>query len=305
MGDIIKVAAGQRVELAKISTAVTGNEAELKRKLTAQGEQLEQLQGLLYPAARHSVLIVLQGMDASGKEDIIEHVIGAFNPLACNVVNFRKRDGEEQAHDYLWRVHDDCPERGEIAVFDRSHYEAVLGERVLGGVPSTIWRKRYAQINRFEEALHDEGTIILKFFLHMSKDEQKRRLQRRLDDPAKQWKASPADWQARRKWDDFMAAYEDVLRRTSTEYAPWYIVPSDNHAYCNLQVAEIIIAQLDQHRKEWEQAIKQQGREKMQAIAELGELELCYNTQHNIAQEADNGARLRGVTQRWAAATRY
>jgi len=211
-----------------------------KDQLKNISKALRDLQELLYAEHKQKVLIVLQGIDTSGKDSTIEHVFGRVNPQGTKVVNFKVPTAKELAHDYLWRVHQHTPGKGEIVIFNRSHYEDVLVVRVHDLVPKSIWEQRYAHINAFERLLADEGTTILKFFLYVSKEEQAERFLARLDRPHKRWKFNPDDLAERNYWDDYKSAFEDMLSRTSTEYAPWYVVPSDRKWYRNLVVASVV-----------------------------------------------------------------
>lgn len=211
-----------------------------RKKSTELQEKLAGLQELVFASRQHKVLILLQGMDASGKDGTIRHVMGGFNPQGVRVVSFGKPSELELAHDYLWRVHQQVPAKGEIVVFNRSHYEDVLVVRVHGLVPESDWKKRYAQINEFERMLTENGTLILKFFLHISKDEQRERLQERVDDPTKRWKFQHGDLAERKLWSDYQRAYEDALTNCSTAYAPWHIVPADQKWYRNYVVSSIV-----------------------------------------------------------------
>lgn len=208
-------------------------------------QRIDELQELLYAEHKHKVLIVLQAMDTGGKDGTIRNVFEGVNPQGVHIVSFKKPSEEELDHDYLWRVHQHTPGKGEIVVFNRSHYEDVLVVRVHNLVPKEVWRRRYEQINNFERMLAEEGTTILKFYLHIDKDEQAQRLQERLDDPQKLWKFNPGDLAERKLWGDYMEAYEDVLNKTSTEWAPWYIVPANRKWYRNLVVATTIIEALE------------------------------------------------------------
>ncbi len=216
-----------------------------RQRLAELNTRLEALQELLYAENKHKVLVVLQGMDTSGKDGVIRHVFDGVNPQGVSVANFKVPTAEELAHDYLWRVHKQTPGNGEIVIFNRSHYEDVLVVRVHGLVPEHVWKRRYAQINDFERLLSEEGTTILKFFLHIDLAEQKERLQARLDDPTKHWKFNPGDLKERARWDEYVAAYEDVLNKTSTEYAPWYIVPANRKWFRNLVIAEVLVETLE------------------------------------------------------------
>jgi PPK2 family polyphosphate:nucleotide phosphotransferase len=218
--------------------------AEGKRLLPRLNAELESLQELLYAEGKHRLLIVLQAMDAGGKDGTIRHVFEGVNPQGVKVVSFKKPTPEELAHDYLWRVHKHVPARGEIVIFNRSHYEDVLVVRVHKLVPKKVWSRRYEHICNFEQMLVDEGVTILKFFLHIDREEQARRLQARLDDPTKHWKFNPADLEERKLWPEYMKAYEEALRRTSTESAPWYVIPANRKWYRNLVISTIIIERL-------------------------------------------------------------
>lgn len=203
-------------------------------------EQLNALQYLLYAEKKHAVLVVFQALDAGGKDGTIRHVMSGLNPQGCVVASFKKPSVEEMAHDFLWRVHKVVPEVGMIGVFNRSHYEDVLVVRVHNLVPKEVWSARYEQINAFEEILCENGVSVVKFFLHISKDEQKKRFLERIDDPNRRWKLSPADFLERKCWDDYTEAYEEALRRCSTHHAPWYVVPANKKWFRNLAVSRIL-----------------------------------------------------------------
>jgi len=207
--------------------------------------RLEALQERLYAEGKQALLIVLQAMDAGGKDGTIRHVFDGINPQGVRVTNFKAPTPEELSHDFLWRVHQRTPPKGYIGIFNRSHYEDVLIVRVNNLVPKEVWEKRYGAINHFERLLVDGGTQILKFFLHVSKDEQKRRFQERLADPTKQWKFSMGDLPVRERWDDYMRAYEAALTRCNTEYAPWHVVPANHKWYRNLVVTQAIVETLE------------------------------------------------------------
>jgi PPK2 family polyphosphate:nucleotide phosphotransferase len=216
-----------------------------KRKIEKLNAKLEALQELFYAERKHKLLIVLQGMDTSGKDGTIRHVFDGVNPQGVQVANFKVPTPEELDHDYLWRVHKQTPGRGMITIFNRSHYEDVLVVRVHNLVPEEVWSKRFEQINNFERLLAEEGTTILKFFLHIDLDEQKERLQERLDIPEKRWKFNPGDLKERARWDEYTHAYEDVLSKTSTPWAPWYIIPANKKWYRNIVISSIIIQTLE------------------------------------------------------------
>jgi PPK2 family polyphosphate:nucleotide phosphotransferase len=207
-------------------------------------EELIDWQRRLYAEDKNHILIVLQAMDAGGKDGTIRKVLRGVNPQGVQVNSFKVPSREELAHDYLWRIHKTVPKRGMIGVFNRSHYEDVLVVRVHKIVPETVWRPRYEQINNFEKLLTENGTSILKFYLHISKSEQRDRFQARIDDPSKNWKFSFDDLEKRRLWDEYMIAYEDVLDKTNTTWAPWHIIPADQKWYRNLAIVQIIVDNL-------------------------------------------------------------
>ena len=207
--------------------------------------QMSNLQYKLFADKSQALLVVLQGMDASGKDGTIRHAMKALNPQSCKVFSFKKPTDEEISHDYLWKIHRYMPAKGEIAIFNRSHYEAVIEERVHKLVSENTWSKRYDQINEFEQYLFENNIQIVKVFLYISKDEQKKRLEKRINDPTKQWKFSESDIIARKLWDDYIIAYEEVLRKCSTKHIPWYIIPSNNKWYRNFVIAQIIINTLE------------------------------------------------------------
>ena len=210
-------------------------------QLEAQRQELERLQELLYADGRHKVLVVLQAIDAGGKDGTIRAVFDGVNPQGVRVASFKRPTDEERAHDFLWRVHQHTPSNGILTIFNRSHYEDVLVVRVHGLVPEARWKKRYGHIRAFEQLLVDEGTTVLKFLLHISKDEQRQRQQERIDDPAKRWKFSRADLDERAHWDAYMAAFEDMLTNTSTEDAPWYVVPADHKWVTRAVVSRVLV----------------------------------------------------------------
>ena len=248
--DRYKVTAGSKFQLSSIDpddvSLFEGGKKEGRKLLDEElNPRLEELQDLLYAEGKRRLLIVLQGMDTSGKDGTIRAVFNAVDPLGIRVASFKAPSAEELAHDYLWRVHRQVPGNGEIVIFNRSHYEDVLVVRVHKLVPKTVWAKRYDQINDFERMLAESGTTIVKFFLHISRDEQKARLEERRDTPEKRWKFSLGDLEERKLWDDYQGAYQDVLRRTSTEWAPWYVVPANAKWYRNLVIANVLIGALE------------------------------------------------------------
>ncbi|MBT8211942.1 MAG: polyphosphate kinase 2 family protein [Acidimicrobiia bacterium] len=242
----MKVEPGSRVDLSAISATETGGltREDAERRFKDLAKELGELGRLLWADGSRKLLMVLQAMDTGGKDGTIRKVFRRTNPQGVKIANFKVPTTEELAHDYLWRVHEHTPGSGEIGVFNRSHYEDVLVVRVLDLVPEERWSKRFDHINAFEKLLADEGTIIRKFYLHIDKDEQKRRLQARLDDPTKNWKFNTGDLDHRKLWDSYMAAYEDVLERTSTDHAPWHIIPANHKWYRNLLVAEVLVEAL-------------------------------------------------------------
>ena len=247
--DRYRVKPGDAVDLSKRDPDDTslfrGDKQEAKDALADLTRRLEALQELLYAEKKHKVLVVLQAMDSGGKDGTIRHVFEGVNPQGVKVASFKAPTQEELDHDYLWRVHRRTPGSGEIVIFNRSHYEDVLIVRVHKIVPPRVWRKRFDHINAFERMLADEGTVIRKFFLHIDRQEQKQRLQARLDDPSRHWKFSLEDLKERRRWGDYAAAYEEVLSRTSTEWAPWYIVPANHKWYRNLAIASVLVQTLE------------------------------------------------------------
>jgi PPK2 family polyphosphate:nucleotide phosphotransferase len=240
------------------SSATKGLTEEAAREEAMRlGMELGELQETLYAASMHSVLIVLQGMDTSGKDGTISHVFSAVNPQGVSVASFKQPTELEKAHDFLWRVHQKVPQRSNMTIFNRSHYEDVLAVRVHDLVPEKVWKHRYDQINAFEKELAASDTIVVKFFLNISKHEQKKRLEAREADVTKGWKLSPGDWHERQYWDDYIAAYEDVLRKTAAEDAPWYVVPADHKWFRNVAVAEALVETLRPHKKAWEERLKE------------------------------------------------
>jgi PPK2 family polyphosphate:nucleotide phosphotransferase len=262
MATLVLKKAGRRVSLDELATdppdAFVRDAAD--GKLLKLEEELGTLQELLWGARQHSVLIVLQGRDTAGKDGTIKRVAGAFNPRGVHVVSFGVPTTEETEHDFLWRVHRHAPRKGEIAIFNRSHYEDVLVARVHKLAPKSLWQARFEHINAFEDTLAAHGCIILKVFLHISKREQKERLLEREKDPTKAWKLDPTDWKERKLWSQYSKAYEDVFARCSQACAPWHIVPADSKAYRNLTVAEALASALRPHKQQWLRALADKGR---------------------------------------------
>lgn len=240
---------------------------EAQQRLAELSSELFELQDLLWGARTHSVLIVLQGRDAAGKDGAIKHVAGALNPRGIHVVSFGVPTTEEREHDFLWRVHRHTPRRGEISIFNRSHYEDVLVVRVHDLAPKATIKQRYGHINDFEEMLAENDTIVLKFFLHISKGEQEKRLREREQDPRTAWKLNVGDWKDRERWSDFTDAYEDVFERCSTKHAPWHVVPADAKWYRNLVVAEAVRDALRPHKKTWQDKLERDGRAREAELA--------------------------------------
>lgn len=208
-------------------------------------DELISLQERLYAEGRQKLLVLLQAMDAGGKDGTIRHVFKGVNPQGVRVTSFKAPSEDELAHDFLWRIHKAVPRKGMIGVFNRSHYEDVLVVRVHNIVPEQVWRPRYEIINQFEQHLAASGTTILKFFLHISKKEQKERFQARLDEPEKNWKFSIDDLQKRKEWDDYQLAFQDMLNHCTTEHAPWYLIPADQKWYRNLAIMQVIVGTLN------------------------------------------------------------
>ena len=228
-----------------------GSKDEDKAQLAALGQELDALQDRMHSQTRERVLLVLQGMDTSGKDGTIRAVFHDVDPLGLRIAAFRAPSLDEAAHDFLWRVHRYTPAGGELAVFNRSHYEDVLVPRVMGTIDKDACERRYAHIRNFEALLADSRTTIIKCFLHISKDEQRERLQARVDDPTKHWKFDPSDIEARKYWDDYQSAYEDAIAATSTPDAPWYIVPADSKTHRNVMVATLLAETLKELKLEY------------------------------------------------------
>jgi PPK2 family polyphosphate:nucleotide phosphotransferase len=235
-----------KVELKDFNPRYEGDIEKKQGKATLKelNKALRDLQEVMYSEHKQKLMVVLQGIDTSGKDGTIEDVFGDVNPQGTKVANFKVPTQKELDHDYLWRVHPHTPGKGEIVIFNRSHYEDVLVVRVHSLVPKSVWEKRYAHINAFEKLLADEGATILKFFLNVSKKEQAERFLSRLDRPHKRWKFNPGDLEERKHWDAYEAAFEDMLGKTSTTYAPWYVIPSDRKWYRNMVIAKIIVDKL-------------------------------------------------------------
>ncbi|MBN1565529.1 MAG: polyphosphate kinase 2 family protein [Anaerolineae bacterium] len=239
---------GHHVQLADYDPSYKGeypDKDSARDQLKSNRDRLRELQEVLWAEGKHALLIILQAMDAGGKDGTIRHVMSGVNPQGVQVTSFKVPTPEDLAHDFLWRIHQHTPPRGSIGIFNRSHYEDVLVVRVENLVPPEVWKVRYDHINNFERLLADSGVTILKFFLHISKNEQKERFAARLNEPDKNWKFSRGDLKVREKWDQYMAAYEDALTRCNTGYAPWHIVPANRKWYRNLVISNTIIETLE------------------------------------------------------------
>lgn len=246
--DQFLVKPGKKVKLANWDANDNGGlehgKTATKPEFSELNSKLEELQELLYAESKRRMLIVLQGMDTSGKDGTIRHVFDGVNPQGVRVASFKKPSSKELRHDFLWRIHQQVPGNGEIMIFNRSHYEDVLVVRVHNLVPEEKWKKRFDHINSFEKMLHDEGTTILKFYLHIDREEQKQRLQERLDRKDKHWKFSKADLAERQYWGDYEHAFEEMLEKTSTRWAPWYVIPANRKWYRNLIISRILVQTL-------------------------------------------------------------
>ena len=243
-----RVNPGEKIRLRDCDPQFTARgetKKSAQREIAKLQQRMDQLQFQLYAENKRSLLICLQAPDAGGKDGVVRHVIGSMNPQGCRVVPFKQPTAEELAHDFLWRIERQTPRTGEVAIFNRSHYEDVIVVRVHDLVPKTIWSRRYEQINDFERRLAASGTHILKFFLHISAEEQLSRFKDRLDDPARHWKISEADYTEREYWDDYQIAYQDAINRCSTERAPWFVIPSDHKWFRNLAISQIIVETME------------------------------------------------------------
>jgi PPK2 family polyphosphate:nucleotide phosphotransferase len=260
---------GEKLRLDDVSAEppkdMTREKAE--PRLAELGEQLFVLQDEMFASKASSVLVVLQGRDTAGKDGTIKHVAGYLNPRGVSVVSFGVPTAEEREHDFLWRVHRHAPRQGEFAIFNRSHYEDVLVVRVHDLVPKKLWQARYDHIADFEALLAEQGTIVLKYFLHITKREQKERLLEREKDPANAWKLNPNDWKERDCWDEYTEAYEDAISKTAAKHAPWMVVPANAKWYRNLVIAESIVAALRAQRKDWRRKLKGMAAEAKAGLA--------------------------------------
>ncbi|HEX7612792.1 MAG TPA: PPK2 family polyphosphate kinase [Candidatus Limnocylindrales bacterium] len=246
--ELLRVKPGEKVDLASFDCGATfgRQKDEADDILAANLARLTELQARIWAEAKHAVLIVLQGIDAAGKDGTINVIAGAFNPQGTPVTSFKEPTAEELAHDFLWRIHAAVPGKGDIGIFNRSQYEQVLIVRVHNLEPEARWRNHYREIRDWERMLTDEGVTILKFFLAIDKDTQRQRFQDRVDDPTKSWKFKPGDVAERKFWDDYTAAFEEMLTETSTDFAPWYLVPSNRNWLRNLAISEIVADAIDE-----------------------------------------------------------
>lgn len=268
MGYVTHFQPGKKVKLKDIDPNANGG---LERKegedlLEELGQELAELQELLYAAGTHSLLVVFQGMDTSGKDGVIRAVFNHTSPLGQRIVPFKVPTQLERDHDFLWRVHEHTPEKGMIAVFNRSHYEDVLVQRVHEMVPKSVWSKRFDHINNFERLLTDSNVIVLKYYLHISPDEQEARLLEREREVEKAWKLSAADWVERRSWEKYMTAYEEAIQRCNTQNAPWFVVPANRKWFRNVAVAQSIVKSLRPYRDKWLEALNERGQSELAAI---------------------------------------
>lgn len=242
----LRVKPGSKLHLGDFDPAYNeGTKEQAEAKIAKLQQKIATLQFQLYADQGHSLLICLQGMDASGKDGVVRHVFGSMNPQGCRVVSFKQPSKQELSHDFLWRIEAHTPAHGEAVIFNRSHYEDVLVVRVHDLVPKHVWQRRYDEINAFEQRLAENGTHIVKFFLHISKEEQLERFKQRLDDPARRWKISEQDYAEREYWKDYRHAYEDALSRCSTDHAPWYVIPANRKWFRNLAISEILLATME------------------------------------------------------------
>lgn len=264
-----KIGEGSKVKLGDYDPNFKEKDShhgDAEQELALLSNELSELQELLAAAQHQSLLVVLQGMDTSGKDGTIRHVLSHVNPQGCEVHSFKEPTPEELAHDFLWRVHKVTPPKGMMGIFNRSQYEDVLIARVHNLVPEEVWSRRYQEINHFEKLLVNNGTIILKFFLHISKDEQERRLLAREQDKDKAWKLSASDWAERKYWDAYQEAYEDALSKCSTDEAPWYIVPANHKWYRNLVVAHTLVHVMRQYKDEWQTELEARGQRELELL---------------------------------------
>lgn len=268
MGYAVRIQPGKKVRLGDIDPNTNGglDRKEGEELLAQLTQELGELQELLYAASTHSLLVILQGIDTSGKDGTIRNVFRDTDPLGTRVTPFKVPTSIERDHDFLWRIHQHTPEKGMIGIFNRSHYEDVLVVRVHELAPKSVWSNRFDHINNFERLLHDSDTIVAKFYLHISREEQEERLLARERDVEKAWKLSAADWVERRSWDKYMTAYEEAIQRCNTGYAPWYIIPANRKWFRNVAVAQALVETLRPLKDQWLEALTEQGRAEIAAI---------------------------------------
>lgn len=267
-----KVDEGANIKLKEYDPSYTNKHTDqdsAAKELDKLCKQLSDLQELLYAAQQHSLLVVLQGMDTSGKDGTIRHVFSPVNPQGCSVHSFKAPTAEETAHDFLWRVHKVTPQKGEMGIFNRSQYEDVLVVRVHNLVPEDVWSQRYKQINQFEKMLAHNNTIVLKFFLHISRDEQEKRLLAREQDKDKAWKISSGDYAERQYWDAYQDAYEAALSKCSTDEAPWYIVPANHKWYRDLAIAYTLVHTMRKYQDQWKAELEERGKKELAALQQM------------------------------------
>jgi PPK2 family polyphosphate:nucleotide phosphotransferase len=268
-GTVLFDSPGEKVRLDRISTRPPRKlqKAEAQTRFAELNEELFVLQDMMWGAKTHSLLVVLQGRDAAGKDGTVKHMSGGLNPRGVSVVSFGVPTAEELRHDFLWRVHLRTPRLGEVGIFNRSHYEDVLVVRVHDQVKKSVWKARYGHINDFESVLSEQGCIIVKFFLHISPEEQEQRLLAREKDPIDAWKLNVQDWKDRELWDEFTEAYEDAISRCAAPHAPWIVVPADAKWFRNLVVVETVTKTLRPYRKQWMQTLEEEGKVRRAELA--------------------------------------
>ncbi len=270
-----RIKPGSKVDLSEIDPGYhDGMQKELAEQKTLElGKQLSELQELMYASGQKSLLVVLQGMDTSGKDGSIKSLLHYINALSCRVTPFKVPSEIEAAHDFLWRVHAEAPRLGWTSIFNRSHYEDVIVVRVHDLVPKKVWKSRFIHICQFEELLHDANTIVLKFFLHVSKEEQAERLMAREEDPDKSFKLSVGDWKERELWGDYQEAYQDAMSKSSASHAPWFVVPANHKWFRDLAIVEALVDTLKPYKDEWKDSLKERG------VKERAELQAFRATQ--------------------------
>jgi PPK2 family polyphosphate:nucleotide phosphotransferase len=267
-----KIGENEQIKLKDFDPDYKGKDldkAEGEKKVQSLCAELSELQEMLSAAHKQSVLVVLQGTDTAGKDGTIRHVFSQINPQGCQVRSFKQPTPEELDHDFLWRIHQVTPGKGNVGIFNRSHYEDLLVVRVQKLVPEEVWRKRYAEINHFEKLLADNDTIILKFFLHISASEQEKRLLAREKDKDKAWKLSASDWADRPYWDDYQAAYADMLMKCSTPWAPWHVVPANYKWFRNLAIAQTLVEALRPYKKVWAKDLQARGQKELEMLKKV------------------------------------